>query len=93
MQREELREIIATDVRAQAVTYAEGIHEQMTRAMVDGMNAAAAENWNDDLDETEVRDVILPAMKMYVYDRIAQLATEAKTGWAVVYHEGIRKLP
>jgi len=90
VQRRDLDEIVELDIKPAARTYAEGIHERVTTSMVAGMNEAAAETFDAyTMDESDIRDLVLPALKSEVFYNLARLANQAAQGWAEVVERNL----
>lgn len=90
MQRRDLDELIELEIKPNAKSYAENIHEMIAQAMVEGLTKAAEESRDPYLMcEADVLDLVLPALKSETYWHLSRLARAAAQGWAEVVERNL----
>jgi hypothetical protein len=90
MQRRDFDEMVELDIKPNAQSMAENLHEGIARALEEGMNDAVAENFDPHLmDEDDLRNLLLPALKSEAYWCLSRMAREAACGWAEVVERNL----
>lgn len=86
MQRHEWIEVYDTELKPAALTFAQGVAEQLAKTMTEHEAETILDGYEVGVtDEDFVKNILLPAFRREVFRELSIICTAATEGWNEVY--------